>query len=174
MFGCLASGFIDLPKLKSKRFNTESPEKAQSATEFKMNNIFNAYHNVVEQLITANQQFRKEIFNQDKEHYSPMEFARLLGTVKCDIGRMTGKTSYLAQQLENKNTLMVTLDTRRKRWVKTPHRNRLFTVSEVVRGKADNLLCDTVLIDDASLIAVMPLIYEKLATDYKKTFLLLG
>ena len=70
--------------------------------------ISNKFHKQLDDLIKLHIEYRKTSFLREVEiSMSPVAFAMECGTVKCDIGRQTGKTEYIRRYADSESLVIV-------------------------------------------------------------------
>ena len=141
-----------------------------------MTKEYDQYKKLINLMVKLNLKYRDLA---KKESLGKYNFAMEYATVKCDIGRQVGKTTYIKEQLEkNKNSIVVVNNRQLNSNFKTIKSqaitvNRYSSIKEFDIENLDKI--KTVYIDDASWNDKVELIYEIFTQDdIERTFVLLG
>ena len=135
-----------------------------------------SYHSIIDQLVALNMEHRKRHFAQ-REHISPEAWAREFATVRCDIGRRSGKSGYIKLRAKELDLIVAPnmiiaqhVFARAPCDVITPT-----NVMKLAPGRARQY--KTIFIDEPALVFhAVPAeeLYFKLSNDDGQTFILLG
>lgn len=111
--------------------------------------------------------------------YSPYAYAREFCTVRLDIGRQTGKTTYIKESIRGTDDICIVQSKRRNNWQLYPN---VFETNDILRNKNIfsrlRVMPRRIYVDDASFLRPIELetIWMDLADPRveEQTFILLG
>lgn len=141
--------------------------------------MFELRDNAIDLLIQYNQQFREEFMevNDNFKRFSDLAVYAMNFCIRVDTGRMTGKTYYIAQKLDEGNAIVICSEQQKENPL-LRDKPAVFSLQDVAENRHDNTPYNTVYIDDARWLLPtkdqeMDLI-RTVVKDHKTVFLLLG
>jgi len=138
------------------------------------------YHNLIDGLIELNLN-RRELFN--KQPYTNMgliEIAMSFCTIECNIGRQSGKTTYIKSKINNDTLIIVPNHNYKKHYLSCGMNNNIKTIHSFISKSAwPNRFYKTIFFEDLSFTkhnANFYEVYEALVYHYpfQQTFIFLG
>lgn len=143
-----------------------------------MTKEYDQHKKLIDNLVKLNLKFRASVVDKI-EGLGKYNFAMEYATVKCDIGRQVGKTTYIKEKLEkNKNAIVIVNSSNASLNYKSiKDQCLIFKGRDSLNAfNVPNLeTIKTVYIDDASWNDKLELIYEVFTQDdIERTFVLLG
>ncbi len=68
--------------------------------------VIDGFHKQLDALIELNHKIRKSLSDDLGLNYAPADFAANFCTVRCDIGRMTGKSEYIRNRANSRSLVI--------------------------------------------------------------------
>jgi len=140
--------------------------------------MYNKFHQLVDQLIELNhvKRIRERILRGIPDDIYLLSYLKEFCTIRVDIGRRTGKTSYIIKRA-NENSLVIVCNQKEKNRLLGTLKNdtNIVTYSEVEthRFRGHNKVYDFIFIDDIDAINLF-LIYNTFGKDKSQTFVIFG
>lgn len=141
-------------------------------------NETNKFHQLIDELIILNYANReKDLFNA--KSIDPVKYALYFCTVKCDIGRGSGKTEYIKNRA-TKNDLIITPFATSLEYFRDALCDVLYANLEIIRNRTNNGndVFDVIYVDESEAafekISKLELYMLLVKPNKKQTFVLLG
>jgi hypothetical protein len=132
------------------------------------------YQQLIDELFILNKIHRSRV---KKEIFSKQHYAKEFCTIKCDIGRQTGKTTYILNR-STKNDLIITHSySAANRLIMERTQAKVTTIDILMNDLIDNSnskIYETIYIDEPTMSLKNIDIYYFLVKNYEQTFVLLG
>ena len=143
-----------------------------------MTKEYDQYKKLIDSTIKLNLKCRA-LSKDKKEGLGKYNFAMEYATVKIDIGRQTGKTTYINEKLEKDKSAIVIVNARQQHSNFKTNKERTIIINKF--NSRDSFIIEnlanikTIYIDDASWNDKTELVYEIFTQDdIERTFVLLG
>ncbi len=134
------------------------------------------FHQTIDTLIELNKQHRKTVSDDIKYSLSLPDYTKEYGTVKCDIGRRTGKTEYINRNADE-HSLVVVVNKEQKQLYRQDE-FEVLTARQVINKGDDLKEYLTIYIDEPTFVfkqASEDDLYDVLCTaPDRQTFVQLG
>jgi hypothetical protein len=132
------------------------------------------YQQLIDELFILNKIHRSRV---KKEIFSKQHYAKEFCTIKCDIGRQTGKTTYILNR-STKNDLIITHSySAANRLIMERTQAKVTTIDILMNDLIDNSnskIYETIYIDEPTMSLKNIDIYYFLVKNYEQTFVFLG
>lgn len=174
--------YNDLLKDIDKDISGDWGKIIEDINDKKIENIYIDYFNLVDSLIKLNKENRKNR-NIRREDYDLISYLREFCTVKLDIGRITGKTSYIINRATKNDIVIVSRMLIQKRMFDKKCESYVYTINDILGRRYKIKNYNNIFVDDFSYITINPekkeyilreLYYFLGNSSIDQTFILLG
>lgn len=142
----------------------------------------NQFQITLNMLIDVNHRLRETLRQNDiHRRLSPAQYAYEYGTVRCDVGRQTGKTTWIFNNATEKDLIIVPNMRNYRHYLHYTDHLNIVTIDSLNSPIVNSdIIYDNIYIDDFKVICDrdvrfnMEFIYNILARNDEQTFILLG
>jgi hypothetical protein len=133
---------------------------------------FDEFHSAITQLIALNKRFRPI---EQRLNLSVSNWAEEFCTIKCDIGRQSGKSSYINNVAEEGDLIVVMNQHLKNQLANT--KCEIMTASGISRSHINGKVYNTIFVDEPGFVFGLverTKFYDYLAHNGEQTFVMLG